>query len=320
MGSVEIAKKMIDKAVEAGADAVKFQTFQTDALVTKSAPKAEYQKKFGSKSKSQFEMLRKLQLNEDAHRKLMAYCKAKKITFLSSPFDLESIDLLSDLGIETFKIPSGEITNLPFLRKIGYLKKKVIMSTGMSDLGEIRAALDVLMKAGTVKENIIVLHCNTDYPTPTEDVNLRAMIAIKETFDVKVGYSDHTTGIEIPIAAAALGAEVIEKHFTLDRNAVGPDHKASLEPDEFKMMVRSIRNIKKALGNGIKKPSASEIKNRPIIRKSIVAARDIEQGEVFSEENITTKRPGAGISPMEWDKIIGKKAARNFKKDDLILL
>ena len=239
---------------------------------------------------------------------------------MSSPFDLESIDILSKLGLEIFKIPSGEITNLPYLRKIGGLGKKVILSTGMSDLKEIEDALKVIIKAGTKKEDITVLHCNTEYPTPFEDVNLLAMVKIRDTLDVKVGYSDHTPGIEVPIAAAALGAEVIEKHFTLDRNMDGPDHSASLEPDDLRYMVRAIRKIEKSLGDGVKKVSGSEKNNKLIVRKSIVAAVDIEKGQIFTEDNITAKRPAASISPMEWDNVIGKKAEKNYKKDDLISL
>jgi len=266
-------------------------------------------------------MIKRLQLNADDHRELIAYCRQKDIQFLSTPFDLESIDLLHDLGLETFKIPSGEITNLPYLRKIGALKKEIIISTGMADLGEIEDALDVLMEAGTARENITILHCNTEYPTPFEDVNLRAMLTIKAAFPgIQVGYSDHTSGIEVPIAAAALGATVIEKHFTLDRNMEGPDHKASLEPHELEAMVHAIRNIEKALGDGIKKPSPSELKNKPIARKSIVAARHIRQGEAFTEENLTVKRPGTGISPMRWDEALKMKAARNFNADEIIFL
>ncbi|MDD4979798.1 MAG: N-acetylneuraminate synthase [Candidatus Omnitrophica bacterium] len=319
-GSIKTAKRMIDIAVEAGADAVKFQTFKADRLLTKLAPKAEYQKKTTDKEESQFEMIKKLELTFDAHKELMHYCKRKKIIFLSSPFDLESIELLDKLGINMFKIPSGEITNLPYLRKIGRLKKKIILSTGMSDLREIKNALDVLTEAGTAKEKITLLHCNTEYPTPFEDANLRAMLTIKEAFKVRVGYSDHTIGIEVPIAAVALGAFVIEKHFTLDRNMKGPDHKASLEPKELKAMINGIRNIEKALGNGIKKASCSERKNKIIARKSIVAARNISKGEYFTAANITTKRPASGLNPMKWDDVIGRMAKFFFKKDSLIEL
>jgi N,N'-diacetyllegionaminate synthase len=317
-GSIEIAKKLIDIAKEAGADAIKFQTFKAEKLVSRVAPKAEYQKGTTDKEESQLNMLKKLELDAVAHRELIKYCKKKRIIFLSTPFDFESIDLLNTLDIKIFKIPSGEITNLPYLKKIGSLKKKIIMSTGIADLGEIEDALEILIKAGTKKEDITVLHCNTEYPTPFEDVNLFAMLTIKEAFKVNVGYSDHTSGIEVPIAAVALSASVIEKHFTLDKNMEGPDHKASLEPDELKTMVQAIRNIEKALGNGIKSPSQSELKNKPIARKSIVAVRSIMKGEMFSEKNITTKRPGTGISPVQWDKILGKRAKRNFKEDELI--
>lgn len=319
-GDVEIAKKLIDVAKGAGADAVKFQTFNTEKIVSKFTPKAKYQMKTTGEDESQLDMLKKLELDKDALKELMCYCREKGVVFLSSPFDLESVDILNELGLEIFKIPSGEITNLPYLRKIGSLKKKIILSTGMADLQEIKDALGVLIKGGTKKENITVLHCNTEYPTPMEDVNLNAMLTIRDTFDVKVGYSDHTLGIEVPIAAVALGAAVVEKHFTLDKSMEGPDHKVSLEPDELKAMVEAVRNMEKALGNSIKRPSASEIKNKPIVRKSVVAARDIEKGEVFTEENITAKRPGTGISPMKWDRIIGETAKRRFKKDDLIEL
>lgn len=305
-------------AVEAGANAVKFQTFLAKELVSKQAEKAEYQKETTGHEESQFEMIKRLELDIGMHKELITYCKEKGIMFLSAPFNTTSIDLLNTLGLQIFKIPSGEITNLPYLRKIGNLGKKIILSTGMADLDEIGNALSILIEAGTPKDNITVLHCNTEYPTPFEDVNLLAMNTIKETFKIKVGYSDHTSGIEIPIAAAALGASVIEKHFTLDNGMEGPDHKSSLEPDELNNMVKAIRNIENGLGNGIKKPSISELKNRSIVRKSIVAARNIKLEEKFSKKNITCKRPGTGISPMEWDNIIGKKAKRDFKEDELI--
>jgi N,N'-diacetyllegionaminate synthase len=317
-GSISIAKRMIDAAVRAGVDAIKFQTFVPEKIACGNAPKAEYQKRTTGSKGSQLDMLRRLALDDDAHRKLLRYCGRKGIAFLSSPFDIQSIDLLNDLGLKVFKIPSGEITNLPYLQKIGSLKRQVIMSTGMADIKEIDRALKALVKAGTAKKNITLLHCNTAYPTPFEDVNLLAMMAIKKRFGVKVGYSDHTQGIEAPVAAVALGAEVVEKHFTLDRKMKGPDHKASLEPKELEAMVAAIRNIEKALGGGIKRPSPSEIKNRAIARKSIVASRDIKKGEAFSEENITAKRPGTGIDPMMWYKVIGKKARRNFKADEMI--
>src|SRR3989304_1331752 len=317
-GSIDIAKKLISIAKEIGADAVKFQTFKAERLVCKSARKAEYQKNTTDADESQFDMIKRLELNEDAHRELICYCKNKNIIFLSTPFDLESIDLLNNLGLEIFKIPSGEITNLPYIRKIGRLKKKGILSTGMADREEIGNAINVLIEYGTRKEDITVLHCNTEYPTPFEDVNLLAMLSIRDAFKVAVGYSDHTVGIEISIAAVALGATVIEKHFTLDKNMEGPDHKASLEPHELKAMVRAIRNIEKAMGDGIKKPSTSEIKNKLIVRKSIVAAKEIKKGEVLSEETLAVKRPGNGMSPLEWDRVIGKRAKRNFTEDEMI--
>lgn len=319
-GSLELAYKLIDLAKEAGADAVKFQTFKAENVVSIFAPKAEYQKKTTDTYESQLEMIKKLELVFDDFEKLKRYCDVKKIIFLSAPFDLESARFLRDLGLEIFKIPSGEITNYLLLKEIGSYKKKVILSTGMADLGEIEDALDSLIESGASKENITVLHCNTEYPTPLEDVNLKAMLTIKEAFKIDVGYSDHTSGIEIPIAAVALGAKVTEKHFTLDRNLPGPDHQASLEPHELKAMVEAIRNVEKALGDGIKKPSKSELKNIPIARKSIVAKRDIKKGEPFSEENLTVKRPGTEISPMRWNEVIGKKASRDFRKDEIVEL
>ncbi|MBU5676665.1 N-acetylneuraminate synthase [Alkaliphilus sp. MSJ-5] len=315
-GSIELAKKLIDKASEAGADAVKFQSFKAEKLVTKNARKAEYQEVTTGKQENQFEMIKKLELDYEKHEELINYCKHKNIMFLSSPFDLQSIDLLNRLGLEIFKIPSGEITNLPYLRKIGSLKKKVILSTGMSTLGDIEKALKILKDCGTT--DITVLHCNTEYPTPMNDVNLLAMNIIKDAFKIEIGYSDHTLGIEIPIAAVALGATVIEKHFTLDKTMEGPDHRASLEPEELKKMVRCIRNIELALGDGIKKLTESEKKNINIARKSIVAGRDIKKGEVFTETNLAIKRPGDGISPMRWDEVMGKIANRDFREDELI--
>jgi len=320
-GDINIAKKLIDVAFDSGANSVKFQTFKAENIVSSNAPKADYQLNSTEKSETQFQMLKKLELDLKSHQILIDYCKIKGIIFLSTPFDLESIDLLNKLGIKIFKIPSGEITNLPYLKKIGALNKKVILSTGMANINEIRDALRILTDAGTPKKNIIVLHANTEYPTPFEDVNLLAMQTIGRTFDVKVGYSDHTNGIEVPIAAVALGACVIEKHFTLDRNMEGPDHKASLEPPELKAMVSAIRNIEKAMsGNGNKEPSNSEKKNIPIARKSIVAKTNIKKGEIFSENNITIKRPGTGISPMLWYNVIGKISSTDFKPDDLIIL
>lgn len=317
-GSMEIAKKLIDVAHEAGADAVKFQTFKADKLVSKSAQKAAYQKESTDASESQYEMLKRLELSAEAHKELMAYCAQKPIEFLSTPFDIESIDMLNELGMKKYKIPSGEITNLPYLRHIGKLKKKVILSTGMSTLAEVKAALGVLTKAGTPKENITILHATTEYPCPIDEVNLGAMQSISCSLGTKIGYSDHTKGIEVPIAAVALRASVIEKHFTLDRNMQGPDHKASLEPDELREMIRAIRNIELSLGDGIKRPSKSELKNIAIARKSIVASCAIKKGEVFSEQNLTAKRAGEGKSPMLWDEVIGTVAQKDYEEDELV--
>lgn len=317
-GSMTLAKKLIDVAVEAKADAVKFQTFKAENVLSKNAQKAEYQKETTDAKESQFEMIKRLELDLEMHKELIAYCQSKNIMFLSTPFDHESIELLDGLGLEIFKIPSGEITNLPYLRHIGSLAKKVILSTGMATLDEISDALDVLLEAGTKKENITVLHANTMYPTPMEDVNLNAMLTIGQTFDISFGYSDHTLGIEVDIAAVALGASVIEKHFTLDKNMDGPDHKASLEPHELKAMVQGIRNIEKALGDGVKRLSRSESANLNVIRKSIVAKCSIKKGEVFSSENISVKRPAGGISPMLWDEVIGKSATKDYEVDAFI--
>lgn len=317
-GNLDLAKKLIDVAVYSGADAVKFQTFKAKNLVAKNTQKADYQKQTTGSDESQYDMIKKLELDESAHHELILYCNEKKISFLSTPFDLESIDLLNTLGIEIFKIPSGEITNLPYLRRIGGLNKKVILSTGMADLGEIEDALDILICSGTPKEKITVLHATTEYPCPIEEVNLRAMQTIASAFGVRVGYSDHTKGIEVPIAAVAMGACVIEKHFTLDRTMEGPDHKASLEPDELHAMVSAIRNIECAIGDGVKKPSPSEFKNMMVARKSIVATQPIRLGEVFTSENIAIKRPGNGISPMHYDEIIGQHASRDYDEDELI--
>ena len=317
-GSLEMAVQLIDVAVAAGADAVKFQTFKAEKVISVNAPKAGYQKETTGSDESQLEMVKKLELDEAAHTRLIQHCQDKGIEFLSTPFDLESIDLLNRLGLDVFKIPSGEITNLPYLRKLGALKKRLILSTGMADLGEIEDALDVLTESGTPLGNITVLHCNTEYPTPFEDVNLLAMLTIKNAFGVEVGYSDHTPGIEVPIAAVALGATIIEKHFTLDRNLPGPDHKASLEPDDLKAMVQAIRNIEKSLGNGIKRSSPSEVKNKPIARKSLVASQPIKTGELFGATNITAKRPGTGISPMRWDEVLGQVAQKDYERDELI--
>ena len=291
-GSIELAYKLIDIASASGANAVKFQTFKAENLVLKNAQKAEYQKQTTNRSESQFKMLKKLELDANTHRRLIDYCKKKDIIFLSTPFDHESIDLLNKLELQIFKIPSGEITNLTYLRHIGCLNKKIILSTGMSDLKEIGDAIKILTNAGTLKENITVLHANTMYPTPMEDVNLRAMQTIQNKFDIAVGYSDHTLGIEVDIAAVAMGATIIEKHFTIDKTMDGPDHKSSIEPHELKAMVSSIRNIEKALGSSIKKPSKSEKPNIIMARKSIVARKSIKKGELFTEKNITIKRPG----------------------------
>lgn len=320
-GDIEKAKQLIDVAAEAGVDYVKFQTFKANKLVTKSAKRADYQVKNTKDNDSQFQMLKKLELSEEMHHTLIAYCQQKGVKFLSTGFDLESVQFLSDIGIKLAKIPSGEITNLPYLRLMAQLYPQVILSTGMADIQEVKDAVKVLLDNGTKKENLTILHCNTEYPTPMEDVNLKAMLHIKEELGVNIGYSDHTLGIEVPIAAVTLGAKVIEKHFTLDRNLPGPDHKASLEPNELKQMVSSIRNIEKALsGSGLKEPSKSELKNKPIARKSIVAACTIKKGIIFAESNLTIKRPGTGISPMQWDNVIGKTANKDFKEDELITL
>jgi len=317
-GSIEVAKKLIDVAFEAGVDAIKFQTFKADKLVSKKAKKAAYQQETTDTNESQYDMIRKLELDIKTHKELMIYCEQKGIMFLSTPFDHDSIELLNDLGLEIFKIPSGEITNLPYLRHVGRLKKRIILSTGMADMGEIEDALDTLITAGTPREKITILHANTMYPTPMEDVNLRAMQTIACTFGCDVGYSDHTLGIEVDIAAVAMGAKVIEKHFTLDKTMEGPDHKASLEPHELKAMVQAIRNIEKALGSGIKKPSRSERPNMEVARKSIVAAKNIKKGELLTEENLAVKRPGNGISPMRWEEIVGTVAQKDYEADDLI--
>lgn len=320
-GDLALAKKLIAAAADAGADLVKFQTFISSNIISRNAPKAEYQKISTDVSESQFEMVRKLELTKDDHLALIDECKLRNIGFFSTAFDIDSVDLLRELdGLELVKVPSGEITNLPYLRYITRHAKRVLLSTGMANLGDIEAAIGVIENSGVSRENITVLHCTTEYPTPLEDVNLLAMVNIGKAFGVTVGYSDHTSGIEVPIAAVALGATVIEKHFTIDRNLQGPDHRASLEPHELKAMVQGIRNIEKALGDGIKRPSCSEMKNQPIARKSIVAARPISAGETLSEENLMTKRPGTGISPMRWDEVVGRRALRNFNEDELIEL
>jgi len=318
-GNLDRAMEMVDSAFAAGADAVKFQTFKAEKMISANAPKAGYQLAATGSHENQLEMVRKLELDEAAHRTLFLHCKDRGIDFLSTPFDLESVDLLVSLGLNMIKIPSGEITNLPYLRKLGKLKKRLLLSTGMADLGEIEDALDILTSSGTPMEDIIVLHCTTGYPTPFEDVNLRAMVTIRHAFPgIVVGYSDHTPGIEVAIAAVAMGARVIEKHFTLDRNLPGPDHGASLEPGEFTSLVSGIRNLEKALGSGIKKPSPTDLTNMPIVRKSLVAACPIAKGQTFTEENITAKRPGTGISPMHWDKMMGSCSTRDYAKDEQI--
>ena len=317
-GSIDLAYKLIDVAVESGADAVKFQTFKAENIASKNAPKAEYQKQTTDVSESQFDMLKKLELDVETHKELITYCKQKDIIFLSTPFDHESIGLLCDLGLQIFKIPSGEITNLPYLKHIGSLSEQVILSTGMSTLEEVGDALNVLTNAGTLKENITVLHANTMYPTPMEDVNLNAMLTIQKEFGLAVGYSDHTLGIEVDIAAVVMGASIIEKHFTLDKTMDGPDHEASLEPEELKEMVASIRNIEKALGSSEKKPSPSESSNIKVVRKSIIANQNIKKGDLLTDKNISVKRPGGGISPMQWDEIIGVAASKDYNADELI--
>lgn len=320
-GSLEMAKKLIDAACDCGVDYVKFQTTKgPEAITSKFAQMADYQKKNLNQDESQLEMLRKILLRMDDFEELNTYCDKQGVKFMSTPFDLDSVDFLAGLNMDYMKIPSGEITNLPYLRKIAKLQIPVIMSSGMCTLGDIEAAMNVLTTNGLDESEISLLHCNTEYPTPFEDVNLRAMQTLKQCFGVRVGYSDHTKGIEVPIAAVAMGAEIIEKHFTLDRTLPGPDHVASLEPNELKAMTAAIRNIEKAVGTGLKKVTASEQKNIAIARKSIIAARYIKAGELFTDENLTAKRPGNGISPMRWDDVIGKTAKRDFAEDELIEL
>ena len=320
-GDIETAKRLIDVASDAGVDYVKFQTFKANKIVTKQAKRANYQNENTKNLDTQYEMLKKLELNEDSHHLLIKYCNDKGIKFLSTGFDLDSLEFLYKIGIRLAKIPSGEITNYPYLKKVAQLFSEVVLSTGMSDMDDINKALAILLKFGVKKENITVLHCNTEYPTPMSDVNLKAMLHIQKELDVKIGYSDHTLGIEVPIAAVALGAILIEKHFTLDRSLPGPDHRASLEPNELKNMVKSIRNIEKALsGSEIKEPSKSELKNKSIIRKSIVAIKPIAIGETFNNDTIGTKRPGTGISPINWESVIGQVSKDNFEQDELIRL
>ena len=320
-GSIELAKQLIDAAAEAGVDYVKFQTFKADKIVTRTARKADYQQRnIGSDDNSQYAMLKRLELSPEQHIELLAYCHEKGIKFFSTAFDFCSIDFLASLHLGLWKIPSGEITNYPYLKKIAGFHEPVILSTGMSTLEEIESAMEVLINNGLQKEQITVLHCNTEYPTPMCDVNLSAMNEMRQRLGVGIGYSDHTQGIEVPIAAVALGAEVIEKHFTLDRNLPGPDHKASLEPLELKAMVSAIRNIEQALGIGHKTISESERKNIEIARKSIVAARPIKKGELLTEEKLTVKRPGNGISPMQWNEVIGTIATKDFDEEEAICM
>jgi N,N'-diacetyllegionaminate synthase len=319
-GDMNLACRLVDVAAEAGADYVKFQTFSADRLVTRTARKADYQTRTTSGEETQYAMLRRLELTAEMHRVLMTRCAERDIGFLSTGFDIESVDFLYSLGQRLYKIPSGEITNLPYLRHIGRLGGDVILSTGMANLGEVEAALEVMESAGTSRSRITVLHCTTEYPAPMSEVNLRAMMSMQSAFGVRVGYSDHTQGIEVPIAAVALGACLIEKHFTLDRNLPGPDHEASLERQELKAMVAAIRHVEQALGDGIKRPSHSELQNKVVVRKSIVAARDIRQGELFSVENLAVKRPASGLSPMLFDEVLGRPAQRDYEADELIFL
>jgi N,N'-diacetyllegionaminate synthase len=317
-GNLSMARKLIEAAADAGADLVKFQSFKADRLASAKSEKADYQKSNTDSGGGQLDMLRNLELDLDDHLALKRHCDSCGIRFFSTAFDLESLDMLHELGLEIFKIPSGEITNLPYLRRMGTFGKPIILSTGMANLGEIEAAIGVLESTGTPREEITILHCNTEYPTPMCDVNLRAMETIHQAFGVRVGYSDHTLGIEIPIAAVALGAVVIEKHLTLDRSLPGPDHAASLEPGEFKAMVRGIRNIEIALGDGLKRPSSSEQKNMQIVRKSLVAGVPIIKDQVFNLQNIAIKRAGKGISPMLLNEILGRRALRDFNTDEPI--
>ena len=317
-GSLELAFELIDAASDAGADVVKFQTFKAEKLVTQSATKADYQLESTDSKETQFEMIKKLELSYDMHLKLISRCKEKGIRFSSTGFDASSVNLLIEMGVDFIKVPSGEITNLPYLRDVGSKGLPIILSTGMSSMQEVKGGVRLLEQAGSKKSDITALHCNTEYPTPMEDVNLRAMLSMENELGVKVGYSDHTLGIEVPIAAVVLGATVIEKHFTLDRTMEGPDHAASLEPDELKQMVSSIRNIEEAMGDGLKMPSKSERDNIRVVRKSIVASKNIKAGEKFTEENLAVKRPGTGISPLKWDEILGLESKKDFQGDELI--
>jgi len=318
-GELKLAKKLIDVAKMAGADAVKFQTFKAETLASENAQKADYQKKNTSSSETQYDMLKKLELSHDMHIELIKYCKEKNILFLSSPFDCDSIDDLESINMPIFKIPSGEITHVPYLRKIGALNKPTILSTGMCTIDDIEFGMNILLNAGLDKTNLSLLHCTTEYPCPFEDVNLNAIKTMRDHFELPVGYSDHTQGIEIALAAVAMGASIIEKHFTIDKSMPGPDHKASLDPDELRALVKGVRNIELAMGNGEKTPSASEIKNIPIARKSIVAKIKIEKGDAYTEENLICKRPGHGVSPTHWDDVIGKFASKSYEVDELIV-
>lgn len=320
-GDMTIARALVDAAAASGVDYVKFQTFKASNLVSKSAQKAEYQKKnIANGDNSQFNMLKKLELSPENHFELIEHCKKQRVAFFSTAFDLDSVDFLASLNMPLWKVPSGEITNFPYLRAIGRTKKPVILSTGMANLEEIEQAIGVLTRFGTPRNAVTLLHCTTEYPAPKDEINLSAMQTMRNKFSLPVGYSDHTQGLEIPVAAVALGAVVIEKHFTLDRSMVGPDHAASLEPHELKQMVEKIRNVEMALGNGIKEPAKSEIPNITIARKSIVASRPIKQGETLSEDNLTVKRPAGGISPMEWERVVGEVAVRSFEPDQPITL
>ena len=317
-GDLLLAKKLVDVAVDSGADVVKFQTFQANSLATEHAEQASYQQKALDISEGQLSMLKRLELQPDDHHELIHYCHHRNIEFLSTAFDTASVDLVASLNLKRWKIPSGEITNLPYLRQVASHGQPVILSTGMANLAEIEAAISALEDVGLSRTQITVLHCTTEYPTPPEEVNLRAMNTIAQAFGVSVGYSDHTDGIVVPIAAVAMGAIVIEKHLTLDRNMHGPDHKASLEPDQFSAMVSGIRTLERALGDGIKMPTESEIPNKVVVRKSLVASRPIKKGDIFTDLNVTSKRPGSGISPMYWDLLIGRTSSRNYLPDELL--
>lgn len=319
-GDMDLALRLVDAAADAGADVVKFQTFQANNLVTRDAAKAAYQKESTDPAESQYAMLRRLELDRAMHEKLIARCRERGIRFFSTGFDLESLSMLVELGLDWFKVPSGELTNLPYLRKIGGFGAQVLLSTGMATIEEVAAAIDALVAAGTPRDRITVLQCTTEYPTPMADVNLRAMLTIRDRFKVSVGYSDHTQGIEVSVAAVALGATVIEKHFTLDRSLPGPDHLASLEPAELKAMVTAIRNVEQAMGDGVKRPSEVEEQNRLAARKSLVARTAIRTGEMFTEANLTAKRPGTGMSPMRWDDVIGRRASRDFAANEQIVV